>query len=94
MGFRAALRAHHDYKLTAHHALDLGLRPVEIVCYVQGDLSDLERTEFQGLLAQSPWAMSRVAALVKARRNRIREKDSVQWANMSDMDAAAALDRV
>ena len=57
------------YTRSYHHALDIGVRPKELVSYVKGTLSAEERQKFQGLLARSPWAMNRVVALVKARRH-------------------------
>ena len=54
---------------TAGHALRNGVSPKEIVDYVNGQVTDYERSATQEMLAREPWAMGRVVALVKARRN-------------------------
>jgi hypothetical protein len=56
------------YKQTYTHAFDIGIRPKELISYAQGELEGHERRAFESLLAQSPWATSRVVAIVKARR--------------------------
>lgn len=66
--FDLAMKASVAYKKTYAHALDLGIRPKDIVLYATGALSPNERELFQRQLLQSPWAMSRVVALVKAKR--------------------------
>jgi len=54
---------------TASHALRNGVNPKEIVDYVNGQVSAIERSAIHEMLAREPWAMGRVVALVKARRN-------------------------
>jgi len=54
---------------TAAYALQTGVNPRDLIHYVQGVCTDPERREVEHLLAQSPWALSRVVALVKAKRN-------------------------
>lgn len=56
------------HKQTYMHAFDIGIRAPDLMRYVSGKLEEVERREFQGLLARSPWAMARVVALVKAKR--------------------------
>jgi len=63
-----AIAGHTAYKRTASHALSIGVRPLDLVRYVRGDLECGERDEIQSLVSRSPWAMGRVVALVKARR--------------------------
>jgi hypothetical protein len=58
----------HAYQNTYGHALSIGIRPIELVRYVMGDLRDRERDEITSSLGSSQWAMKRVVALVKARR--------------------------
>jgi hypothetical protein len=62
--FREALVDLADYRLTAIHALQIGVDPDEIIDYARG----LRPLGFENLLVQSPWAMGRVTALVKAAR--------------------------
>lgn len=57
------------YKQTAAHALTIGIRPNDLIRFVRGDLEGIARTEVQASLDRSPWALGRVVALVKARRN-------------------------
>jgi hypothetical protein len=57
-----------QYKKTYDHALDLGIRPKDIVLYACGALRADERDRFQSQLLQSPWALSRVVALATAKR--------------------------
>jgi len=64
-----AIAGHTEYKRTASHALSIGVRPKDLVRYVRGNLEDHERAEVHGLIALSPWALGRVVALVKARRD-------------------------
>ena len=66
---REAFVGYHTYKQTAEHALDIGVCPTDLVRYVRGVLTARERDEVQSLIARSPWAMDRVVALVKARRD-------------------------
>ena len=56
------------YRKTSSHALDIGVRPRELVRYARGDLDEVARVDFQRLLTQSPWALGRVVAIVKAQR--------------------------
>ena len=56
-------------RLTASHALRNGVIPQEIVDFARGQLSPGQRQDAQAMLARSPWAMGRVVALVKARRD-------------------------
>jgi len=64
-----ALTHLNEHRRTARYALDLGIRPQEIIDYVRGHLSPAERRGLTSLLGRSSWAMSRVVALVKSRRN-------------------------
>ena len=84
------------YRLTYHHALDIGVRPRELVRYVQGKLSTPARVAFQGLLNQSPWALGRVVALVKARRVRTIAPIAIMHAitDLDDTEGADLLDEV
>jgi hypothetical protein len=66
--FDLAMRASVAYKKTYAHALDLGINPKDIVLYATGALSPGERDRFHGQLLQSPWALGRVVAIVKAKR--------------------------
>jgi hypothetical protein len=96
----------HVYKQTAHHALALGVRAADLVRYVSGDVTRDERKALQELLARSDWAMSRVVALTKARRNpnslaaRLLEGEfnPYAWGVMRtedpEMDAATLLERI
>ena len=61
--------AHYSYKQTFHHAMDIGIRARDILAYAKGELPPHERAAFEDLLNQSPWAMSRVVAIVKTWRN-------------------------
>ena len=63
-----ALETHIRYKQTYEHALNLGLQPKEILDYATGRMTEEARARFVGTLAQSPWAVSRVVAIVKAQR--------------------------
>ena len=56
-------------KKTAAHALTIGIRPNDLIRFVRGDLEGIARTEVQVSLDRSPWALGRVVALVKARRD-------------------------
>jgi hypothetical protein len=49
---------------TAAHALRCGVNPDELLSYARGN----KPHGFEAFLAQSPWAMGRVVALVKANR--------------------------
>lgn len=93
-------------KTTAAHALRIGVIPEEIIDYVRGQVADRRSTE--SMLARSPWAMSRVVALVKSRRNPhslgariLASKGAIQplaWGIRGvgdhDQDVAELLDRV
>ena len=57
------------FKQTQFHALGIGVRPADLVRYVAGNLVVGEQGEIEALLVQAPWAMERVVALVKARRD-------------------------
>jgi hypothetical protein len=81
--FDLAMKANHDYKKTYAHALDLGINPKDIMLYATGALSPGERDRFQGQLLQSPWALDRVVAIVKAKRDGL-----VCIALLSDTDEA------
>lgn len=63
-----ALGEHVRYKQTYMHAFDIGIRAPDLMRYAMGRLDAYERDEFTRLLSRSPWAMSRVVALVKAKR--------------------------
>ena len=54
---------------TADYALKLGVVPESLLRYVRGGLEEYERQDVEHMLAQSPWAMGRVVALVKAKRD-------------------------
>lgn len=54
---------------TATHALQIGVSPVELIDLARGKLTDPDRRELLSLLARSPWALSRVVALVRSARN-------------------------
>lgn len=69
--FADAMTATASYKKTYAHALDLGIRPKDVVLYATGALRPSERERFQGQLLQSPWALSRVVAIVKTLRHPI-----------------------
>lgn len=56
------------HRETAVYALDMGVNPDQIVDYVRGVLSGPAREEMMNLLVSVPWAMGRVVALVKAKR--------------------------
>lgn len=58
-----------QYKKTFSHALDLGIRAKDIVLYACGALRPNDRERLQIQLLQSPWAVARVVALVKAKRD-------------------------
>lgn len=49
---------------TAYHALQMGVNPDEILSYARGQVV----IGFDELLAKSPWAMTKVVALVKSKR--------------------------
>lgn len=66
--FGLAMRAHASYKQTYEHALDLGIRPRDLTAYAFGQMPPDERERFHSLVCQSPWALGRVVALVKADR--------------------------
>jgi hypothetical protein len=63
-----AFVAYGHYKESARYAVDIGLGVLDIHRYVDGTLPVGERADVQSLIAKSPWAMRRVAALVKERR--------------------------
>jgi hypothetical protein len=54
---------------TAGHALLVGVNPEEILDYVRGQVSPANRVDVDQMLARSPWALGRVVALVKAKRD-------------------------
>jgi hypothetical protein len=56
------------YKKTYKHAFDIGIRPKELLAYAKGELDSETRREVTSLISRSPWAMSRVVALVKSWR--------------------------
>lgn len=84
------------YRMTYNHALDIGVRPRELVLYVQGKLDTGARVDFQGLLTQSPWALGRVVALVKAKRvGNVGARVVVSAiTDLNDVQAAELLDEV
>jgi len=60
----AAVKTGIDYKKTRDHALKIGVDPQEIIEYAKGN----RPAGAEAMFARSPWAMSRVVALVKAAR--------------------------
>lgn len=64
--FDAVAAASVEYKKTYHHALTIGITPRELVLYAKGELRGPDRDAFERRLIQSPWALGRVVALVKA----------------------------
>jgi len=54
---------------TAGHALLTGVNPEEILDYVRGQVTPANRADVDQMLARSPWALGRVVALVKAKRD-------------------------
>lgn len=58
------------HRQTYHYALEIGLRPTEILAYARGELVGEERDIVQSLISESPWALSRVVAIVKMRRTK------------------------
>ena len=63
-----ALMSANQYRQTYHYALDIGIRPEELINYVRGRIGVHERRGFEHNLSRSPWALQRVVALVKAMR--------------------------
>lgn len=57
------------YRQTYEHALKLGITPRDIVRYARCELPPAQREEVEAQLVRSPWALGRVAALVKAGRD-------------------------
>lgn len=65
----SALVGRQSLQAQARHALDMGVRPIDIVRYVQGSLEPDERAAFQESMVHSLWALRRVSALTKAHRS-------------------------
>lgn len=63
-----ALTEHVRYKKSHLHAFDVGIRAPDLLRYAFGKMDDEERREFTQILARSPWALSRVIAIVKTKR--------------------------
>jgi hypothetical protein len=59
------IRANGIQRKTSTYALEIGIRPDELIRYARGERSE----GFQELLLQSPWAMERVVALIRAARD-------------------------
>jgi len=57
------------YRQSYLHAFDIGIRAPDILRYAFGTMPDEERSDFVASLNQSPWALGRVVAVVKAKRN-------------------------
>jgi len=57
------------YRQSYLHAFDMGIRAPDILRYAFGKMPDEERSAFVASLSQSPWALGRVVAIVKAKRN-------------------------
>jgi hypothetical protein len=85
-----ALEEHVRYTKTYEHALDLGIQPREILAYATGAMDEGSRRQFVGTLARSPWAMSRVVAIVKAQRTGPVELDLPN----DEVKACEALDKL
>lgn len=97
-----------DFRKTSGHALGIGVLPDQIIDYVRGQLDNGQQREVERLLARSPWALGRVTALVKARRDpgslgarilaTIGEVDPSVWRIPSsgdpDTDLARLLDQI
>lgn len=64
-----ALRHAGAARETSDYALRLGVDPQQIIGYVRAELSVSAREEMMHTLSTVPWAMGRVVALVKARRD-------------------------
>lgn len=59
------IRANGIQRKTSTYALEIGIRPDELIRYAKGE----RPRGFQELLLQSPWAMERVVTLIKAIRD-------------------------
>lgn len=67
--FDLAIQELATYRLTAAHALQIGVIPDEILDYVRGAVTPAQRSDIQATLVRSPWAQDRVVALVKAKKD-------------------------
>ena len=73
------------------HAFDVGIRARELVRYASGAMNEAERREFTGLLGRSPWAVARVVALVKRKRD---GGEIPTLTAVSDLDRLKSLDLI
>ena len=64
-----SIRVCREQRHAAEHALNSGVDPESLIRYASGALSVSEREDVESLLSHSSWAMGRVIALVRSRRN-------------------------
>jgi hypothetical protein len=64
-----AIQARPAHQNTAEHALSVGVDPQMLVDYARGDRTPAVKSAGKVMVLDSPWAMRRVVALIRASRN-------------------------